>query len=108
MSEGGEAGGYDADEGETADEGEDGKRAKTVMACADSDPDGQFSCDQCDKTFAKHSSLARHKYEHSGTHTPDAHSSLYKYSFILFLVLGTLVVINFILCCPIITNKVGK
>ena len=24
------------------------------------------SCDQCDKTFSKQSSLARHKYEHSG------------------------------------------
>lgn len=28
--------------------------------------DGQFVCDQCDKTFVKQSSLARHKYEHSG------------------------------------------
>lgn len=27
---------------------------------------GQFSCDQCEKTFNKQSSLARHKYEHSG------------------------------------------
>ncbi|RWS13046.1 zinc finger protein 1-like protein [Dinothrombium tinctorium] len=27
---------------------------------------GVFSCDQCDKTFSKQSSLARHKYEHSG------------------------------------------
>nr|XP_024215380.1 zinc finger protein 1 isoform X2 [Halyomorpha halys] len=59
--EGGEAGGYDADEGETADEADDAKRIKL-----DSEPDGQFACDQCDKTFAKHSSLARHKYEHSG------------------------------------------
>ncbi|XP_066248929.1 zinc finger E-box-binding homeobox protein zag-1 isoform X2 [Euwallacea similis] len=28
--------------------------------------DGQFQCDQCDKAFSKQSSLARHKYEHSG------------------------------------------
>jgi hypothetical protein len=30
------------------------------------DANGLFSCDQCDKTFSKQSSLARHKYEHSG------------------------------------------
>uniref|UniRef100_A0A915J7L6 Uncharacterized protein n=1 Tax=Romanomermis culicivorax TaxID=13658 RepID=A0A915J7L6_ROMCU len=28
--------------------------------------EGFFSCDQCDKVFGKQSSLARHKYEHSG------------------------------------------
>ncbi|CAG5052536.1 unnamed protein product [Parnassius apollo] len=28
--------------------------------------EGQFVCNQCDKTFVKQSSLARHKYEHSG------------------------------------------
>uniref|UniRef100_A0A0N5A767 Zinc finger E-box-binding homeobox protein zag-1 n=1 Tax=Parastrongyloides trichosuri TaxID=131310 RepID=A0A0N5A767_PARTI len=27
---------------------------------------GLFACDQCEKTFGKQSSLARHKYEHSG------------------------------------------
>ena len=27
---------------------------------------GLYSCDQCDKLFSKQSSLARHKYEHSG------------------------------------------
>ncbi|XP_060524660.1 zinc finger protein 1 isoform X2 [Cylas formicarius] len=32
----------------------------------DSETEGQFSCDQCDKSFSKQSSLARHKYEHSG------------------------------------------
>lgn len=31
-----------------------------------SDASGLFTCDQCDKTFNKQSSLARHKYEHSG------------------------------------------
>ncbi|KAK6029467.1 homeobox domain protein [Ostertagia ostertagi] len=29
--------------------------------------EGLFACDQCDKMFGKQSSLARHKYEHSGT-----------------------------------------
>lgn len=28
--------------------------------------DGLYACDQCDKMFGKQSSLARHKYEHSG------------------------------------------
>ncbi|XP_033231025.1 zinc finger protein 1-like [Belonocnema kinseyi] len=28
--------------------------------------EGIYFCNQCDKTFSKHSSLARHKYEHSG------------------------------------------
>uniref|UniRef100_A0AC34RIK2 C2H2-type domain-containing protein n=1 Tax=Panagrolaimus sp. JU765 TaxID=591449 RepID=A0AC34RIK2_9BILA len=28
--------------------------------------DGLYACDQCEKTFGKQSSLARHKYEHSG------------------------------------------
>lgn len=28
--------------------------------------EGQFICNQCDKAFSKQSSLARHKYEHSG------------------------------------------
>ncbi|PSN56925.1 hypothetical protein C0J52_07416 [Blattella germanica] len=32
----------------------------------DGEIEGQFICDQCDKAFSKQSSLARHKYEHSG------------------------------------------
>ncbi|XP_052125231.1 zinc finger protein 1 [Frankliniella occidentalis] len=32
----------------------------------DSEPEGQFVCKQCDKVFSKQSSLARHKFEHSG------------------------------------------
>ena len=28
--------------------------------------EGIYACDQCDKIFNKQSSLARHKYEHSG------------------------------------------
>ncbi|CAK9303358.1 unnamed protein product [Gordionus sp. m RMFG-2023] len=34
---------------------------------ANSTANGCYSCDQCDKAFSKQSSLARHKYEHSGT-----------------------------------------
>lgn len=39
------------------------------LLSSQSSPDhgeGLFTCDQCDKTFSKQSSLARHKYEHSG------------------------------------------
>ena len=32
------------------------------------DQPGIYSCDQCDKTFTKKSSITRHKYEHSGTY----------------------------------------
>ena len=28
--------------------------------------EGMYACDQCNKVFSKQSSLARHKYEHSG------------------------------------------
>lgn len=35
-------------------------------ANSQTDGTGLFTCDQCDKTFSKQSSLARHKYEHSG------------------------------------------
>ncbi|XP_018328543.1 zinc finger protein 1 isoform X2 [Agrilus planipennis] len=35
--------------------------------------EGQFSCDQCDKAFSKQSSLARHKYEHSGQRPHKCH-----------------------------------
>lgn len=37
-----------------------------MLSNHDSEVEGQFSCDQCDKAFSKQSSLARHKYEHSG------------------------------------------
>lgn len=39
---------------------------------------GVYFCDRCDKTFSKHSSLARHKYEHSGMYI-----LIYIYLFIL-------------------------
>ncbi|XP_037945023.1 zinc finger protein 1-like [Teleopsis dalmanni] len=43
------------------------KRAKNESTHGHAgDPDLPFVCDQCDKAFAKQSSLARHKYEHSG------------------------------------------
>ncbi|KAK9511960.1 hypothetical protein O3M35_000514 [Rhynocoris fuscipes] len=67
--EGSDMGGFEADGGGQDDDGSSvsgnaalAKRIKNDTESAD----GQFSCDQCDKTFAKHSSLARHKYEHSG------------------------------------------
>ncbi|CAH1186941.1 unnamed protein product [Phyllotreta striolata] len=37
-----------------------------VLSGQEAEAEGQFSCDQCDKAFSKQSSLARHKYEHSG------------------------------------------
>ncbi|XP_023012553.2 zinc finger protein 1 isoform X2 [Leptinotarsa decemlineata] len=37
-----------------------------VLGNQDIEIEGQFTCDQCDKAFSKQSSLARHKYEHSG------------------------------------------
>ena len=30
------------------------------------DEEGNYSCEKCNKTFTKRSSLSRHKYEHSG------------------------------------------
>ncbi|KAL7728714.1 hypothetical protein ACLKA6_004085 [Drosophila palustris] len=42
------------------------RRAKAETHGHAGDPDLPFVCDQCDKAFAKQSSLARHKYEHSG------------------------------------------
>ncbi|XP_035919402.1 zinc finger protein 1 isoform X3 [Anopheles stephensi] len=43
-----------------------GKDAGGSLAQPAPDAEGQYVCDQCDKTFSKHSSLQRHKYEHSG------------------------------------------
>lgn len=37
-----------------------------VLGNPEGEAEGQFICDQCDKSFSKQSSLARHKYEHSG------------------------------------------
>ncbi|XP_015121921.1 zinc finger protein 1 [Diachasma alloeum] len=37
-----------------------------VPTVTENEQEGVYVCDQCDKTFSKHSSLARHKYEHSG------------------------------------------
>ncbi|KAG8313711.1 Zinc finger E-box-binding homeobox 2 [Homalodisca vitripennis] len=40
---------------------------KRPKMATEPDSDGQlYSCDQCDKAFSKQSSLARHRYEHSG------------------------------------------
>ena len=35
----------------------------------DNEPEGQFVCKQCDKVFSKQSSLARHRFEHSGVYS---------------------------------------
>ncbi|XP_071450678.1 zinc finger protein 1 [Hetaerina americana] len=45
------------------------------------DAAGHFVCDQCDKSFSKQSSLARHKYEHSGQrpHKCDVCSKAFKH-----------------------------
>ncbi|CAH0729106.1 unnamed protein product, partial [Brenthis ino] len=42
------------------------KKSKLKVGNDLKESEGQFVCDQCDKTFVKQSSLARHKYEHSG------------------------------------------
>lgn len=42
------------------------KKSKLKHGAEFKEGEGQFVCDQCDKTFVKQSSLARHKYEHSG------------------------------------------
>ncbi|CAB3237902.1 unnamed protein product [Arctia plantaginis] len=42
------------------------KKSKLKHGVEFKEGEGQFVCDQCDKTFVKQSSLARHKYEHSG------------------------------------------
>ncbi|GIY54368.1 zinc finger E-box-binding homeobox protein zag-1 [Caerostris extrusa] len=43
--------------------------------------EGMYACDQCDKMFSKQSSLARHKYEHSGQrpHKCDVCSKAFKH-----------------------------
>ena len=42
------------------------KKRKSWKAHKLDDAAGLYACDQCDKMFSKQSSLARHKYEHSG------------------------------------------
>ena len=57
------------DQNENSNETEDRSldRSQTVLDLNESSRSSQFySCDKCDKTFGKQSSLARHKYEHSG------------------------------------------
>jgi len=38
----------------------------TSASSMQGDEQGQYACNQCEKSFNKQSSLARHKYEHSG------------------------------------------
>lgn len=47
------------------DDEECGRRVGSE-SCKVRSEEGLFACDQCDKVFGKQSSLARHKYEHSG------------------------------------------
>ncbi len=42
------------------------KKRKSWKAHKVDAEEGMYACDQCDKLFRKQSSLARHKYEHSG------------------------------------------
>lgn len=42
------------------------KKARQNWRAHKLDEEGVYACDQCEKTFGKQSSLARHKYEHSG------------------------------------------
>lgn len=44
-----------------------GKTRKSWKMHKMENEEGMYVCDQCDKMFSKQSSLARHKYEHSGT-----------------------------------------
>jgi hypothetical protein len=57
------------DDSEQGDESEDSPFAKKRRSWKQHRVDageGRYACDQCDKLFSKQSSLARHKYEHSG------------------------------------------
>lgn len=78
-----------------------------ATASPETEIEGQFVCDQCDKAFSKQSSLARHKYEHSGKFfTLSLHSFrrfdfvavFFWYFFLFFLFLSTFWLSMFALC----------
>ncbi|XP_013775289.1 zinc finger protein 1-like isoform X2 [Limulus polyphemus] len=73
---------FEADESQSSPDSEDPalKKKKLKNGKGDSE-EGLFGCDECDKVFNKQSSLARHKYEHSGQrpHKCDVCSKAFKH-----------------------------
>ncbi|KFM67857.1 Zinc finger protein 1, partial [Stegodyphus mimosarum] len=61
--------------------GGSGKMRKSWKLHKVESEEGMYACDQCDKMFSKQSSLARHKYEHSGQrpHKCDVCSKAFKH-----------------------------
>jgi uncharacterized C2H2 Zn-finger protein len=53
-------------EGLLDEDGPGGKKRKSWKHHKVDEGEGMYACDQCEKMFSKQSSLARHKYEHSG------------------------------------------
>ncbi|XP_064644562.1 zinc finger E-box-binding homeobox 1-like isoform X2 [Lineus longissimus] len=48
------------------EDGPGGKKRRSWKHHKVDEGEGMYACDQCEKMFSKQSSLARHKYEHSG------------------------------------------
>ena len=59
----------------------------TTMAVGGENNEGLYSCDQCDKSFSKLSSLTRHKYEHSGKQNLSITSRLFETTRVVCLLL---------------------
>lgn len=52
-----------------------------ITPTATENEQGLYFCDRCEKTFSKHSSLTRHKYEHSGKYIVTVLKKYYCVSF---------------------------